>query len=158
MAAKIWQFNASLSADADAIISARVLVGGCFDVLHYGHVKFLQAAKALGGFLSIALEADEKIIHNKHRRPIHTQLQRAEILAHLRSVDEIILLPVMYCYEDYLAVVQHLKPQFLAVTAGDPQFNNKQKQAEAVAAQLVVVTDPISTFSSSHVIKEKDWI
>lgn len=137
---------------------SRVLVGGCFDVLHFGHIKFLEAAKALGNFLSIALESDEKIHQTKNRPTIHSQAQRAEILSHLCFVDEIILLPMMQNYEDYLNLVQHLKPRFLAITAGDPQLQSKQKQVETIGGELVIVVDNIPSFSSSHLIKEKDWI
>jgi FAD synthetase len=131
-----------------------VLVGGCFDLLHYGHLKFLERAKALGDVLIIALEPDEKIQNSKGRNPIHSQKQRAEILSHLQFVDEIILLPLLQGFDDYLQVVQLLKPHYLAVTANDPQFANKQKQAEAVGAELVSVTDFISEFSSSKLIAE----
>lgn len=182
MTAKIWTFNPENLYKDDALIldpftsdplildplistsvipdlsTIRVLVGGCFDVLHFGHIKFLQAAKALGNFLCIALESDEKIIQTKGRRPIHTQSQRAEILAHLRSVDEIVLLPFMTGYKDYFVLVQQLKPNYLAVTAGDPQIDNKQKQAVAISAELIIVTDNIPDFSSSHLIREQDWI
>ncbi len=152
LTAKIWPYHSKEHCGEN--ILSRVLVGGCFDVLHFGHIKFLQAAKGLGHLLTIALEPDEKILQNKNRRPIHTQLQRAEILSHLRPVDEIILLPFMSGYEEYLLLIQQLKPNYIAVTEGDPQLNNKQKQAAAIAAELVVVTHHITTFSSSHLIKE----
>lgn len=165
MTAKIWLYNPNNLVETinetdvhPKETDKRVLVGGCFDVLHFGHIKFLQAAKALGNRLLVALEPDEKILENKKRRPIHTQLQRAEILSHLRFVDEIILLPCMTSYEEYLNFVQFIKPQYLAVTAGDSQLNNKQKQACVIGAKLVEVTDAIPSFSSSHLIKEKDWI
>ncbi len=56
-----------------------VLVGGCFDVLHYGHLEFLHEAKKQGKYLIVALEPDETIIKYKKRKPIHNQLQRAKI-------------------------------------------------------------------------------
>lgn len=172
MTARIWPFNPAHpneTRDTEMGIqmgvetgpdskASRVLVGGCFDVLHFGHIQFLQAAKALGSILTIALEPDEKILLSKHRRPIHSQIQRAEILSHLRFVDEIILLPVLNDYEEYLTLVLQLKPCYLAVTLGDTQLDNKRKQAEMIGAELKIVTDNISNFSSSHLIKEKDWI
>lgn len=115
-----------------------VLVGGCFDVLHYGHVTFFKAAKALGRYLMVALEGDEAIVTSKDRRVFHTQHQRAEILESLEMVDEVILLPSMANDEAYLGFVKKVKPHFIAYTAGDPQAHNKEQQAQSVGAKTVV--------------------
>ena len=78
-----------------------VLVGGCFDILHIGHIRFLKAARKQGDSLVVALESDEFIRLQKRREPFHTQAERAEILAALRSVDTVILLPLLSTDEDY---------------------------------------------------------
>ena len=75
-----------------------VLVGGCFDILHYGHLRFLSQAKEKGEMLIVALESDTFIRKIKNKKPIHTQEQRAEILAHLNLVDMIIV---------YVIVTEH---------------------------------------------------
>lgn len=134
--------------------STSVLVGGCFDLLHYGHFKFLEAAKKLGDHLIIALESDEKIIQSKKREPIHTQIQRAEILSELNFVSEIVMLPLMYRFEDYLNLVVLLQPNYLAVTEQDPQYANKQRQADSIGAELVIVNELLYKFSSSKLISE----
>jgi FAD synthetase len=131
-----------------------VLVGGCFDILHFGHIQFLQKAKETGDYLIIALEPDERIINYKKRTPIHTQQERAHNLLALRSVDHVIMLPQLNGFDDYLKLVKTIKPHVIAITAHDPQQANKQKQADAVDAQLVIVTDIIGNFSSSAIIKE----
>lgn len=126
-----------------------VLVGGCFDLLHYGHLNFLQSAKALGQTLIVALEPDTSIMRNKGAAPIHTQQQRAEILAELICTDHILLLPELRSFEDYLELVKAVKPAFLAITSGDTQLLNKQRQAEAIQAQLIEVNNLIEGLSSS---------
>src|SRR3712207_2220983 len=78
-----------------------VVVGGCFDILHYGHVTFLKNAFKEGDILVVALESDEYIQNKKKRAPIHTQDQRAEILAALRIVSYIIKLPYFVSDEQY---------------------------------------------------------
>ncbi len=128
-----------------------VLVGGCFDILHFGHIQFLEKARQQGTYLIIALEPDERIINYKYRSPAHTQQERAHNLLALRTVDSIILLPLLYGYQDYLALVHGIKPDVIAITANDPQLSNKQKQADAVGAQLITVTDMIGSFSSSAI-------
>ena len=62
-----------------------VLVGGCFDILHLGHVVFLEKAKKEGDVLVVLLESDEKVRFLKGKgRPVHTQSERAEILSALK--------------------------------------------------------------------------
>ena len=70
-------------------IGTKTLVGGCFDLLHFGHLSFLKAAKELADILIICLEPDTTIQRMKKAAPIHTQKQRAEILAELICVDYI---------------------------------------------------------------------
>ena len=111
-----------------------ILVGGCFDILHLGHIEFLKKAKQAGEYLVVALESDERITHFKNRPCVHNQLERAHILSALRDVDTIILLPLLQGFDDYLHVVQAIKPHVIAITGNDPQYDNKQKQAEIVGA------------------------
>lgn len=130
-----------------------ILVGGCFDILHFGHFQFLEKAKAMGNYLIVALEPDERIIHYKNRYPIHNQEKRALNLLGLRFVDHIIMLPLLKDFDDYLALVAAIKPNIIAVTSDDPQIDNKQKQADAVGAQLVIAIDRIEPFSSSKIYR-----
>ncbi len=65
-----------------------VFTNGCFDLLHVGHVRYLQAARALGDALLVALNGDESVRSLKGpHRPINSELDRAEVLASLESVD-----------------------------------------------------------------------
>jgi len=129
-----------------------VLVGGCFDVLHYGHMQFLEKAKSEGAYLIVALEPDESISRYKKRIPIHTQQQRAQNLAAIRHVDKVLLLPKLNGFKDYSQLVQDSRPNIIAITADDPQKQNKLKQANLVGADLKVVVDRIKGFSSTKII------
>ena len=129
-----------------------VLVGGCFDILHFGHIEFLKKAKAAGDYLVVALEPDERILKYKHRKPTHTQKERAEILSSIRFVDRIILLPVLNGFEDYNRLVECIHPSVIAITEGDPQFENKHAQAKTVGATVEVVVQRLENFSSSAII------
>ena len=65
-----------------------VATNGCFDLLHVGHVRYLQAARALGDLLVVGLNGDRSVRELKGAgRPITTQSERAEILAALACVD-----------------------------------------------------------------------
>lgn len=125
-----------------------VLVGGCFDLLHYGHFQFLKKAKKTGDYLIIALESDQFIKNKKRKLPIHNQRQRAKILAVLNIVDLVVLLPLLSSDKDYFNFVKQIKPSIIAVTKGDPQLINKQKQAKTVGGILKVVMPLIKRFST----------
>ncbi len=65
-----------------------VFTNGCFDLLHLGHVRYLQATRALGDFLILGLNSDESTRRLKGEgRPLVPQMERAEILAALTCID-----------------------------------------------------------------------
>lgn len=97
----------------------------------------------------VGLEPDTTIERLKGAAPIHTQKQRAEILAELACIDYILLLPDLYTYDDYLELVKAVHPNLLGVTKGDPQTANKKKQALEVGASVVEVNQLIEGLSSS---------
>ncbi len=131
----------------------KVLVGGCFDLLHFGHIKFLEQARKLGDYLIVALESDENVRRMKgDLRPIHTQEQRKAMLTSLTSVDEVIMLPPMQGDRDYYELVRKVKPSVIAVTEGDKKKIKKKEQAEEIGAALVEIPK-IHTPSTSQLAK-----
>lgn len=65
-----------------------VLANGCFDVLHVGHVRYLQGAKVLGDFLVVGINSDQQVASLKGSgRPIMGEQERAEIMAAIECVD-----------------------------------------------------------------------
>lgn len=130
-----------------------VLVGGCFDLLHYGHVRFLEEAKKLGDRLVVALESDENVRRMKGEgRPIHSQTQRKEMLIALTCVDEVITLLPMNSHQEYFDLVSRVHPQVIAITEGDLLESNKRDQANKVGAKLVIIPK-IPTPSTSALAK-----
>lgn len=130
----------------------KVLAGGCFDILHLGHVRFLKAAKTHGTVI-VALESDENLKRYKGlNRPIHKQAERAEILATLETVDYVLLLPPFSNDWDYYKLTTAVSPQIICVTAGDPLLKNKTAQAKDVGAKIVVIPK-IASPSTSQLIK-----
>ena len=130
-----------------------ILVGGCFDLLNYGHIRFLEDAKKLGDHLVVALESDENVRRMKgDSRPIHTQAQRKAMLEALSCVDEVIALPIMSSHQEYYDLVTRVNPQIIAITDGDPKESNKREQAEQIGARLVVIPK-IPTPSTSQLAK-----
>lgn len=68
----------------------RVIVNGTFDVLHIGHIKLLNFAKAQGNYLVVAIDTDSRVKELKGPfRPVNTQEERKLLLENLKSVDEV---------------------------------------------------------------------
>lgn len=131
-----------------------VLVGGCFDLLHIGHITFLEEAKKNGDYLIVLLESDETITATKGpKRPINSQLDRAKILAALAAVDYVVLLQPEMNDTDYDNLVIPLKPAIIATTSGDSNRHHKERQAQLVHAKVLDVTMPISDKSTTKLIK-----
>jgi rfaE bifunctional protein nucleotidyltransferase chain/domain len=71
-----------------------VLTNGCFDLLHPGHVRYLQAARALGDALVVAINGDDSVRALKGEgRPLNSERDRAELVAALESVDHVVIFP-----------------------------------------------------------------
>ena len=88
-----------------------VLANGCFDLLHVGHVRYLQAAKALGGKLVVAINADETVRALKGMgRPLMPAHERAEIVSALEPVDAV----VVFSEPDVCQLVRELRPDIHA--------------------------------------------
>jgi FAD synthetase len=131
-----------------------VLVGGCFDVVHLGHIIFLEKAKLEEDVLVILLEADENIKNNKgENRPINSQKNRATFLIKLKTVDFVIKLPKMKNDKEYLEIIKKLKPKVIAVSENDKNLVKKRQQADNVGAKLIKVTKIIPHQSTSRIVE-----
>ncbi len=83
------------------------LANGCFDLLHVGHIRYLHAAKQLGGRLVVAINSDESVRALKgDARPLMPAEERAEILAALSDVDAVVIFPE----PDVRALVRDIRP------------------------------------------------
>jgi rfaE bifunctional protein nucleotidyltransferase chain/domain len=92
-----------------------VFTNGCFDLLHLGHVRYLQEARALGDLLVLGLNSDASVRQLKGpQRPLVGQADRAELMSALRPVDHVII------FEELTAesLVAELKPDYY-VKGGD---------------------------------------
>jgi D-beta-D-heptose 7-phosphate kinase/D-beta-D-heptose 1-phosphate adenosyltransferase len=103
--------------DAKAHGETIVMTNGCFDVLHAGHIAYLEQAKALGTRLIVAVNDDDSIkrLKGKHR-PINSLEQRMAVLAGLRAVDWV----VSFAEDNPLRIIKAVTPDIL-VKGGDWQ-------------------------------------
>ncbi len=132
-----------------------VVVGGCFDLLHLGHIIFLQQAKAKGEILLVLLESDQTIKKLKGAmRPIHSQDVRAQILSELKSVDYVLKIPSFTLDKEYDELITQLNPSIIATTEGDEFAFHKKRQAQKIGAKMLYVTPAINDHSTSKIIKK----
>ena len=104
-AAELARVRDALAAEGKKL----VFTNGCFDLLHVGHVRYLQAARALGDALAVAVNADASVRALKGpTRPVNPEEDRAEVLAALGCVDYVVLFPEVRVTNVLRAVRPHL--------------------------------------------------
>lgn len=91
-----------------------VFTNGCFDLLHAGHIQYLEQARKLGDVLIVGLNADRSVTSIKPGRPINSEKNRAAVLAALAAVDYVTVFSEKTPYR----LIQALKPDIL-VKGGD---------------------------------------
>lgn len=127
-----------------------ILANGGFDVLHVGHVRYLRAAKELGGRLIVAVNSDASVRALKgNGRPLLPDHERAEILAALADVDAVVVFPEM----DVRALVREIRPDIHA--KGTDYRADTVPEAEVVrecGGRVAIVGDP-KDHSASDIIR-----
>jgi len=110
-----------------------VFTNGCFDILHVGHVKYLEEAKNFGDVLILGLNSDESVTVLKGEgRPINLQMDRAYILAALEPVDYVVIFSEDTPYD----LIKLIKPHIL-VKGGD--YEGKEVAGQDIADELKLV-------------------
>ena len=110
-----------------------VFTNGCFDLLHAGHVKYLETAKSFGDVLILGLNSDRSVTALKGKeRPINIQADRAYMLAALEVVDYVVIFDEDTPYE----LIKAIKPHIL-VKGGD--YKGKEVVGQDIADELKLV-------------------
>lgn len=128
------------------------LANGCFDLLHVGHVRYLRAAKALGGRLVVAINSDDSVRSLKGEgRPLMPAEERAEILAGLADVDAV----VIFREGDVRALIREIHPDVHA--KGTDYTVESVPEADAVreyGGRVAIVGDP-KNHSVSQILRTR---
>jgi rfaE bifunctional protein nucleotidyltransferase chain/domain len=128
-----------------------VFTNGCFDLLHPGHIRSLELARALGDALIVGLNSDASVRQLKGEgRPVISELERAEILAALESVDAVVIFDDLTPRE----VIARLLPDVL-VKGGDWPGDQIVGREEVEAAGGRVVSVPLIPGYSTSAILQK---
>jgi len=117
-----------------------ILTNGCFDLLHVGHIRYLHAAKELGGKVVVALNSDASVRELKgHGRPLMNEQERAEILAALTDVDAVVIFPE----PDVRAIIHEIHPDVQA-KGTDYTADSVPEHDEVTAhgGRVAIVGDP----------------
>jgi len=132
---------------------ARVtLANGCFDLLHVGHVRYLRAARELGGKLVVAVNSDDSVRGLKGAgRPLMPAEERAEILAALADVDAVVIFPE----NDVRSIIREICPDFHAKGTDYTAENVPERdEVEACGGRVAIVGDP-KNHSATEIIRSR---
>ena len=129
-----------------------VLAGGVFDIIHPGHIHTLNAAKALGDVLVVAIATDKTAQKMKKMTPLHDQELRCELVSSLSMVDEAII----GHEEDIFETVKEVKPDIIAL--GYDQIHQEKFISDgckriSLDVKIVRLQSPIPELSSSEIEK-----
>lgn len=124
-----------------------VFTNGCFDILHKGHVAYLQAAKDLGDKLVLGLNSDQSVQKLKGpTRPLNNQEDRAFVLAGLESIDYI----VVFYEETPHELLAEVRPDIL-VKGGD--YKVEEVVGREFASQTILI-DFVEGYSTTKIISK----
>jgi D-glycero-beta-D-manno-heptose 1-phosphate adenylyltransferase len=128
------------------------LANGCFDLLHVGHVRYLRAARELGGKLVVAVNSDDSVRGLKGAgRPLMPAEERAEILAALADVDAVVIFPE----NDVRAIIREIRPDFQAKgTDYTAESVPERDEVEACGGRVAIVGDP-KDHSATEIIRKR---
>ena len=130
-----------------------VLTNGCFDLLHIGHVRYLEQAAELGDFLIVAVNGDESVrLLKGDGRPLNSAEDRAEVLAALECIDFVTIFPELRATR----VIEAVKPA-VYVKGGDysPETLNSEEMAALKNAGAEIRTLPLVPEKSTSRLIEK---
>jgi D-glycero-beta-D-manno-heptose 1-phosphate adenylyltransferase len=128
------------------------LANGNFDLLHVGHVRYLRAAKALGGKLVVAINSDESVRSLKGEgRPVMPAEERAEIVAALTDVDAVVVFPEL----DVRAIIREIHPDIQAKGTDYTADSVPERDAVAEYGGCVEIVGDAKNHSTSEIIRSK---
>ena len=116
-----------------------VFGNGCFDLLHVGHVRYLQAAKRLGDVLIVAVNTDESMRRIKPERPpVQPDVERMELIAALEAVDYVIPLTE----DNPISLIERIRPDIHTKgTDYTPQTIPERDAVERYGGRVAIVGD-----------------
>jgi len=130
-----------------------VLAGGVFDIIHPGHIHTLNAAKALGDVLVVAIATDKTAQKMKKRQPLHNQELRRELVSCLSMVDK----AIVGHEDDIFETVRAIKPDIIVL--GYDQVHQNQFISDGckrinLDVEIVRLQSPVPELSSSEIEKK----
>ena len=130
-----------------------VLAGGVFDIIHPGHIHTLNAAKALGDVLVVAIATDKTAQKMKKRPPLHNQELRRELVSYLSMVDR----AVIGHEDDIFETVKGIKPNIIVLgydQVHQEKFIDDGCKRINLNVEIVRLQSPVPELSSSEIEKQ----
>lgn len=145
----LYKINDFLSIRSE--LSNLVFTNGCFDIIHRGHIEYLNQAKSLGNFLVVGLNSDSSTKKLKgENRPVNNEIDRAFVLSNLKCVDAVIIFNEDTPYN----LIKLIKPDFLT-KGGD------WKEDQIIGSDIVkeyggktISLNFVNSYSTSNIIEK----
>ena len=145
----LYKINDFLSIRSE--LSNLVFTNGCFDIIHRGHIEYLNQAKSLGNFLVVGLNSDSSTKKLKgENRPVNNEFDRAFVLSNLKCVDAVIIFNEDTPYN----LIKLIKPDFLT-KGGD------WKEDQIIGSDIVkeyggktISLNFVNSYSTSNIIEK----
>lgn len=127
-----------------------VLANGCFDLLHVGHIRYLEAAKEFGDFLVVGVNSDEQVRKLKgESRPFQNEHERAEIIAALRCVDAV----TIFLEATVTELIRAIRPDFHAKGTDYTADNVPEREIVQECGGKVVIVGDAKNHSTTEMLE-----
>ncbi len=136
----------------------KVFISGCYDILHAGHLRFFEEARALGDYLIVSFASSEVLWFHKRRKPSIPDEHKLALLQGMRVVDEVVVGHGLEEGIDFRDDFMRIRPDLLVVTEDDKYAPLKRALCENSGAEYVVLpkTPPkFEPISSSSIVR---WV
>jgi D-glycero-beta-D-manno-heptose 1-phosphate adenylyltransferase len=127
-----------------------VLANGAFDLLHVGHLRYLRAAKELGGRLVVAINSDDSVRALKgEARPIMPAEERAEIVSALADVDAVVIFPEL----DVRALIREIRPDVHAKGTDYTEDSVPERDEVLAYGGRIAIVGDAKNHSTSEIVR-----
>ncbi len=136
--------------------NTKVMVSGCFDILHGGHVEFFRQAKSLGDHLTVCVASDDVLMSYKGKKSSLPMLHKVRLIESIDCVDKVITSSDLDNVLDFATYARQNKPDIVAVTTDDMNADAKETFCDEIGASLVVLPKSIdiASISTSELISK----
>ena len=134
----------------------KILVGGRFNILHPGHIDFLEKAKSLGDYLIVVIARDSTVMKNKNML-LFPEVDRKKMVESIRFVDKVVVGFEIGREEDYFDIVEKEKPDIIALGPDQRIKENmlrKMIKESGMDCEVIRIKKKFRNYSTTGILKK----